>query len=388
MEIETIRRVVLSRELYEVAANSLRSANDMRLFVAVNLMQDAVEAFLAGLAGHLQCKVKQHTKFDRYFELINDEIAPKELPFKAKLLRLNQLRIGSKHYGNQPERSECERMLVVVREFFDEVCESILGQSFASISAIDLLEEGDAKELLKEAQEALAGRDHETCAIAYRKALYCEIEHHYDISYLAPDAPWPFIWHLKLACFSPYHAQNKEYFEKNVKEPTDFIVYDKAKISEKLLVSGTDNTAFWNVLKLTPAVFKRRSGEWVVKHDFAKLDAEALAYNIEYIFSATFDIVLSLHRFQKPIQDRPRHLLYLELSSEQVPVYSKADVTSEMTAKTPPGLTKLYTSYRVEGLKGDGLYWFVIYGDEKNLQYGFIYYSYVKELLNPDIKES
>lgn len=376
MEIETIRRVVLSRHLYEFAAGSLRSANDMHLFAAVNLMQDAVEAFLVGLADHLNCNVDQHTKFDRYFVLINEKIAPKELPFKAKLLRLNRVRIDSKHYGIQPARDECDRLLMLVREFFEEASTSILERPFASISAIDLLREGEPKGFLKEAQEALANNDHETCAIACRKALYCEIEHRYDISEYADGVPRGL-----LAGFSsaPYYAKNKKFIEENVREPTGFIVYDHARVNEHLLVSGADNTAFWNVWRLTPEVFKRRSGDWVVKYDLAKLDPEVLADKIEYIFSATLDVVLSLHRTWQATQSGPNRRFHLDLSREEVPIYSKADTASEVTAFTPPGLTRLDTDYWVEGLQGDGPYWHICHYDQEVFLYGFIHADVVAD---------
>lgn len=370
MEIETIRRVVLSRHLYELAAGSLRSANDMHLFAAANLMQDAVEAFLVGLADHLQCDVDQNTKFDRYFVLINEKIAPKELPFKAKLLRLNRVRIDSKHYGIQPARDECDRLLVAVREFFDEVSTSLFDRPFASISAIDLLRDGEPKELLKEAQAALSNNDHEACSIACRKALYCEIERQYDISEYVDGEPRGLLSALSSA---PFYSKNKEFIEKNVREPTDFIVYDHARVNEHLLVSGADNTAFWNVWRLTPEVFKRKGGDWVVKYDLAKLDAEVLADKIEYIFSATLDVVLSLHRTWQATQSGSHRRFYLNLSREEVPVYAKADATSEVSAVTPPGMTRLDTDYWVEGLKGDGPYWHVCHYDGGVSLYGFIH---------------
>ncbi|MBK7210539.1 MAG: hypothetical protein IPH99_09325 [Xanthomonadales bacterium] len=374
MEIETIRRVVLSRHLYELAAGSMRSANDMHLFADANLMQDAVEAFLVGLADHLQCDVDQNTKFDRYFVLINEHVSPKELPFKAKLLRLNRVRIDSKHHGIQPARDECKRLLVAVREFFEEASTSLLGRPFASISAIDVLRDGEPKELLKEAQEALANNDHEACAIACRKALFIEIERRYDISEYADDKPRGLLARLSSA---PYYARNKEFIETNVREPTDFIVYDHARVDEHLLVSGADNTAFWNVWRLTPEIFRRRDGVWVVKYDLAKLDAEVLADKIEYIFSATLDVTLSLHRTLQATQTGPHRRFFLDLSQERVPVHRKADTTSEVTAVTPPGLMRLDTDYWVEGLKGDGPYWHISHYDGEYLLDGFIHANVV-----------
>lgn len=148
MQIEIIRRIGLARHLFELAEGSLRSKNDLHLFSAVNLAQDAIETFLVALADKLHVVFDQNTKFDRYFVLIDEKISPKELPFKAAILRLNRLRVDSKHHGIQPARGECERLLASAREFLDEAAQAHLGAPFSTISAIDLLETGDCKDFL------------------------------------------------------------------------------------------------------------------------------------------------------------------------------------------------------------------------------------------------
>ncbi len=110
MEIETLRRLALARHLNQLAVSSLRSKNDLHLFAAANLLQDAAEAFLLAIADHVDAQIDQNTSFDKYFVLINGRISPKELPFKSKLLRLNRIRIDSKHYAIQPARDECDRL--------------------------------------------------------------------------------------------------------------------------------------------------------------------------------------------------------------------------------------------------------------------------------------
>jgi hypothetical protein len=375
MDIETIRRIVLSRHLYELAKGSLRSANDMHLFAAANLFQDAVEAFLVGVADHLNANTDQHTKFDRYFVLINEKIAPKELPFKPKLLRLNRIRVDSKHYGIQPDRDECERLSVSVREFFDEVSTSVLDRPFSSISAIDLLREGDAKAFLLDAQNALSEGDHETCAISCRKALYSEVEWDYDISKYADGKPRGLLSGMSSA---PYYAKNKEFITEHVKEPTDYIVYDHSRVNERLLIAGADNTAFWNVWRLTPEVFKKSDGTWVVKYDLAKLDETILSDKIEYIFSASLDVVLSLHRTWQATQSGPHENYVLHLKNEEVPIYAKADVNSQVVGVTPLGVTTVDTNYWIEGLNGDGPYWHISYFQQGMSLFGFVHTDFVK----------
>jgi hypothetical protein len=356
MDIETVRRISLARHLYQLGKSSLASPNDIYLFAAVNLLQDAVEAFLIAVADYVQVEIDQNTKFDKYFVLINDKISPKELPFKNKLLRLNRIRVDSKHYGIQPARDECDRVALSVREFLDEVSSSVLGVNFSTVSAIDLLDAGETKDLLLEAKTARESEDHATCLIACRKVLYVAVEHRYDVSNFKDALPRGL---LAAVTYAPYYARDPKYIQENVKDPTDYIVRDHSRIDQDLLTEGVDTTAFWNVWRLTPEVYRSEDKQWVVKHDFAKLDAATLADNSEYVFSTTVDMALAIHASRKAVRWKQHGRYFLELAREGVPIYEKADVGSKVTATTPSGMIQIDTDYRVIGLKGDGLYWHV-----------------------------
>lgn len=356
MDIETVRRISLARHLYQLGKSSLESSNDMHLFAAVNLLQDAVEAFLIAVSDYVQAEIDQNTKFDKYFVLINDKIFPKELPFKSKLLRLNRIRVDSKHYGIQPARDECDRVVVSVREFFDEVSSSVLGVNFSTVSAIDLLAAGEIKDLLLEAKTAHEAGDHETCVVACRKVLYVAVEDRYDVSQFREAKPLGLLARINRA---PYFARDPQYIQENVKDPTDYIVRDHSRIDQDLLKDGVDTTAFWNVWRLTPEVYRSEDKQWVIKHDFGKLDAATLADNAEYVFSTTVDMALAIDASRKAVRWKQHGRYYVKLAREGVPIYEKADVGSKVAATTPAGMTQIDTDYRVSGLMGDGPYWHV-----------------------------
>lgn len=356
MDLETVRRISLARHLYQLGSSSLGSKNDLYLFAAVNLLQDAVEAFLIAVGDHVKAEIDQNTKFDKYFVLINEKIAPKELPFKNRLLRLNRIRVDSKHYGIQPARDECERVSVSVREFFDEVSSSVLSVNFSTISAIDLIEEGEMKDLLLEAKAAREAGDHEACVIACRKVMYVAVEHQYDVAKFKDGPPRGL---LDTFSYAPYYARNPQYIQQSVKDPTDYIVRDHSRIDQELLTQGVDTTAFWNIWRLTPEVYRTEDKQWVVKRDFGKLDATTLADKADYVFSTTVDIALAIHASRKAIKWEQHGQYFLKLARENVPVFEKADVTSKVVGTTPVGITQIDTDYRVTGLKGDGPYWHV-----------------------------
>jgi len=375
MDIEIIRRISLAKHLYELAVSSLRSNSDTYLFSAVNLLQDSVEAFLIALADHVNAAVDQNTKFDKYFVLIDEKIAPRELPFKSKLLWLNRIRVNSKHYGIQPARDECNRLAIAVHEFFDEVSSEHLGASFSTISAIDLLNDGETKLSLLQAKADLDKGDIEHCATNCRKAIFLEIEKEYDIAAYKDGKPLGF---ARVLTHAPFFALNQEYIDKNVMNPTDYIVYDHSHISQQLLTYGVDNTAFWNVWRLTPEVYKNKQGVWIVKHEFAKLDKKLLSETIEYIYSTTVDIILAIHRTRQAIKGPAFGHYDVTLSEENVPVFERADKNSRVIGTTPTGMLTIGTDFRVEGFEGDGPYWHIYHFSDKLMLFGFIYKDYVK----------
>ncbi|MBI3775740.1 MAG: hypothetical protein HY273_09345 [Gammaproteobacteria bacterium] len=375
MDIETVRRIALARHLNQLAVSSLRSNNDLHLFAAANLLQDAAEAFLLAVADHVRASVDQNTKFDKYFVLIDERIAPKELPFKTKLLRLNRIRVDSKHYGIQPARDECDRLAVSLREFFEEVSQSILGVVFSTVSAIDLLEDSESKNALLDAKAALETGDYSACSIASRKALYLEIEWRYDITKFKDSKPVGLLGGLSDA---PFFARNAEYIKKNVHDPTDFIVLDHSKLDQDLMKDGVDPTAYWNIWRLTPEIYRTPDKQWVIKEDFDKLATEFLADKIEYIFTTSIDLVLGMHTARKAVKTGGYGCYVLDLSKDKVPVFESADKTSRVVATSPPGLERVDTDYRVLGLKGDAMYWHVCHFSHDCHLWGYIHADDVK----------
>jgi hypothetical protein len=80
--------------------------------LAISIFQDSVEMFIWSLIKKFDVEVDKITPFYKYFELIKKSQNNRnkdELPLKAKMLELNNARVGFKHFGNLPDAREAQK---------------------------------------------------------------------------------------------------------------------------------------------------------------------------------------------------------------------------------------------------------------------------------------
>lgn len=360
MERGLLNKLLLARRAFDLSCENLRSSNDVSLAVGINLLQDAVEAFLLAVAEKVNAGVGASTKFEQYFDSINSKIQPKELPFRSRLIAMNKLRVNSKHYGLIPPKSEADGLVVTVREFFEEVSLSVFGSPLATINLSDLLEEGEKKAFIKEAESSLNRGDFQACLIACRKAVYLEVEVYYDAFpfWKAKTVDIPF---LELGVNKvPRYARDPGYLDSHVTNATDFIIYDHQALDFDLIRDGIGSTLFWNIWRLTPEVYRfPESKEWVVKYELDKLRDEGIKDRAEYVLDATINLLITSQQTRMAARVSKGGLFEVTLAHEHVPIYKKATCASEIVTTTPAGITKLPTEFRILSQEGGKEMWHV-----------------------------
>jgi hypothetical protein len=352
-----IRRVTLSRYLFELATQNARSDQEIAGSACVNLLQDAIEIFLLAVSDHLNVDLGPKTAFPQYLDKINEAISD-ELPFRRRLLEINRVRVLSKHDGIPPNRQEIAGYVSDARKFLEQACTKILGVDFWSISLIQLLDNGDAKNLLLEAEEKFNKGEFSECMVACRKAFYLEFESSYDIQ---KDLDEPGL--LLFGSRAPYYARNMQYVEKNVATPFDYIVLDHSQVDADLTKEGIDHTAFWNIWRLTPAVYRHKDqDEWLVKHEPDKLEKDGIKDRAAYVLENIVAILLARQGNKRKMKGPASGKFYVaKLRQPNTPVYKKADKTGPVEGFTPAGLTEIMTHYATPGLKDKEMYWNVFH---------------------------
>jgi hypothetical protein len=229
-----------------MAIKTLETKSELQLHTTVNLLQDSLEIFLLALAYNIDANIDERTKFGQYLIEIDKKLSPYELPFKAQILRLNKVRVLSKHYCTLPQRADCEEFIHLIKGFFSEVSNKVWNLNYENLSLIDAIEDSLTKKYLEEAKAALLNNKFAECAINCRKAIYTEFEKKYDVSGLIDpiDAKQSF---LRAVSPAPSYAKNDEYIIKSIRDPTDYIVLNHDHLDRELEKYSVDHNMFWNI---------------------------------------------------------------------------------------------------------------------------------------------
>jgi hypothetical protein len=351
-----IKRLTLSRHLFEMALRNARQQQEAADAAAVNLLQDAVEIFFLAAFDFLNIAVAQRTEFNQYLDKLSDAVGG-DLPFRRRLMEINRVRVHSKHEGIPPNRKEVDGYIADGRKFLEQICEKVLHVDYWTISLVALLDEGEPKQFLQAAENAFKEGKYVECLVECRKAFFVSFESAYDTQKdLRADGG------ILFGSQAPYYARDKDYIKKNVKEHFDYIVLDHKNIDSDLMKEGIDNTAFWNVWRLTPQVYRyQKEDPWIIQHHPAKQAAEGLSERAAHVLSSMTSMLLTR-------QDSRRMAKYINNSSyfdlkvkAGTTIYLKADKNGDKAGVLPPGVEVIGADYATQGLNDEEIYWSAFY---------------------------
>jgi hypothetical protein len=376
-----IQRLILSRYFFWLAEDYARSEREVTSFSAINLLQDSTEYFLLAVAEKLEAAVKPHTKFEEYLTLIDDRLRPQSLPFRSKLLQLNRLRVNSKHHGIRPNTTELRGLIVVVREFLEEVSREVFDTNFWSVSLSDLLKDGDVKRHIQLAEQAFKQNSYVETLVECRKAFFYEFEWSYDIREFSDGEPDNFL--AALMSRAPHWTKNKQYIAEKVMDPFDYIVLDHERIERDIAKHGIDHQAFWNIWRLTPRVYPPRTGgDWLVEHDLTIFEPAGIENRAAYVLDTTVDVLLTKHTKERSQRFVSSHTSYVvKVVRSGARVYKKADRRSMVTGIVPDDVTELTVKSSCPALDGDGRFWKVLHyhGDLTTMANTHVHSGYIHD---------
>lgn len=338
-----IKKIQKAKLFLELGKDCFRVIENVeRVGAGIILLQDSVELFLIAICEQLEVNYNpSQITFNQYFDKIEDKLRkeiPKEtIPLKNEMIKLNKQRIAIKHYGILPNIGDCKNLDNSVNLFFEELSKRYLKIDFISISLVNLLNDDNIKNLMKQAEVNLKSRSYKECQINCRKAIYLVFEKQFDIrpfeeyeedikskSVLSEALRRP----LSLA---PEYAKNKQYIKENVKEPTDYIVINTNEIERDLLSNGIDSIDFYNVMRLTPEVYLFEEEDWAVKEEVSgiKFNEE----NAEYCFRKAIEILLIKQRNLEREKYISLEISTITIKNKEINVLEKASLKGKVAYK-------------------------------------------------------
>ncbi len=350
--VTVLKRLVLSRYLYELAAQNGRAERDVALSACVNLLQDSIEIFMVAGLDHLNANVGARTEFPQYLDKMNEALG-EELPFRRRLLEINKVRVVSKHEGISPNQKEVEGYISDARKFLEQACKSVFDLDFWSVSLIQLLDGGEAKNLLHAAEGLFSEGDYGSCLVECRKAIFIEFESAYDTRKDLEGGVG-----LLFGSRAPYYARQPDYIEKHVRTPFDYVCIDHSQLDADLMKEGIDHTSFWNVWRLTPDVYRAGDkADWLVKHDPLKLESDGLRERAAYVLETTVEILLARQSQRRMTRSNKVATWYVaKLKKPNTNVFEKADRDGPICGNTGD-LDAVDVHYATPGLRYDNTYW-------------------------------
>ncbi len=352
----TLKRLTLSRYYLSLAADHAKSPRELDAFIAVNLLQEAVETFLVSAASQVNAAVKSREDFGMYFDKIDSAIAPKRLPSRSKMLRINKARVAAKHDIIVPDRSDIPGFVIWATDFLEAATPLIFQVDFSSISLVDALSDSKEKAELRAAEQSFATGNYRDCLVYCRRALYEAYEQYYDISsFLSPEGDL----FAHVMCQAPEHAKSKDYILRNVKEPFDYIVLDIPRIDSDLLREGIDNHRYWNIWRLTPRVFRLRNGKWLTRHEPSKITDDVARDNAAFVLENAVELFLNRDRSRARQRLITNKIYGATTTKANCQLFATADKKLDPIAVLSSGMRLLIDGATTD-FDGEDLYWKVV----------------------------
>ena len=384
-----IKKIQMAISLYELGKDSFKTSIDIKKkAVGIILLQDAVEIFLSAVCEHLNIEMTGRENFYDYFDKIEKHIKNKgnPLPLKKQMSILNKQRVNIKHFCILPDIEECKYFNNDVKLFFSELSLRFFNRDIDSISLVDLIDDVNAREYLKKAENDLEKCRYKDCQISCRKALYILFEQLYDIRYIEGESRFADISMSSREAKRKY----KEKIDKEVFNPIDFIKIDHEKIKNELMEMGIEYITYKNLMrKLTPSVYYyKEKKKWVVMKDLLY----RIEYNREnayYCFKNTVHIILEMQRYKNKEKWWKEEGGITTITGLTANVYKKASKKSSVDYVLKSTLKYyLLIECRIKGLDNDTCFYSVA-GNESGKEFGYLDVSgYIceddlsKELIN------
>jgi hypothetical protein len=372
MKSETVQALVTARMLFDKSRELCLTDDKYSASAGLVILEDAVELILCACITELEIDDKKSIDFLTFHDLIREVRDAGKTVIRARDLKaLHAARNSVKHHGNLAEPS-------TVRKFFDSAIDSMngllqqtVGKDLQNVMLHEVIKEGEAKDYIQEACKLMEKRDFFWALINIRKAIYVEIEEEYSIEQWANISKNNDILKRQLVAGgrkAPWHTKNKEWIDKNVNDPFDYIQLDDEKVRLDLLEWGVTTEDFWNLWRLTPQVFRfKKSQKWVLKGELKYFKEGASEANARYCLDKAILLIMKKQKhydLSRRLSDyEPWHQLKVQIK-QKTTLYEKASKNSKEVQQLQKGTVLNATYIVTSGLSENSKFIYILHKDK------------------------
>lgn len=288
MKENTAHSLLIAKTLLERAEPLCNSGDKYIASAGMLILQDALEivyfSLIIEISSH-ETKTISNFTFDQLIgELVKNNI---RIPDSMTLKALNKQRVLIKHYAQTADPSNVKNLFDIAIQSLNQTIKSVIGKTISEIFISDLLDDCEAKTFLKFAELKILNKEYLESLIETRKAIFVEFENDYNIEMWKEhdaNSHMSLLGTISRGGFdAPYYSKNKQWIEKNVRIPHDYIVIDIQDLNFKLLEIGVSTFEIDNLRRLTPDVYRSiESDKWSISYDIEFPSNNATESNARY----------------------------------------------------------------------------------------------------------
>jgi hypothetical protein len=298
MKPSTIHTLITAKAIYSESKPLIEAGNKYSSSAGLILLQDTIELILLALLTELDIDEQKSLESKSFDELLGElKKAGITIPKVGTIKALNKQRVIIKHYGHLAEPATVLNYSQAADVLIESIMEQVIGKTINEIFLTDLLPDCEAKELLKRAIELEDSGAFLESLIETRKAFFVEYEHEYAIHNWADiDKNRNERFGLSLlgkgGLKAPYRTRNKQWIEKNVKCPLNYVQIDYEKMRLDAMEWGVSTSELENLRRLTPGVFRsNEEANWQVDYNIEFPPNEANEQNCNYCLDIAIDLL-------------------------------------------------------------------------------------------------
>jgi len=268
MKSEVLNALLTAKTLFD-EARKLCFVRDRHVASAgLVLLQDAVEIVM--LCCLIEKGVDESESIDKltFDQLISRVKATGlKIPKFSDLKSMNEQRRLIKHRAQLADPITVQNFFNACQLATNALLVQLTGKQLQHIIISDAIQDHAIKSEVSEAIRLIDGGNYSEALLPIRRALYLAVESSYDIR------PWrnhqvgedAMLLELAHPTKAPLHTRNGSWINQNVTNPVEYIQLDFERVGLDMLELGIDPEEFFNVWRLTPAVYRIEDGVWAIK---------------------------------------------------------------------------------------------------------------------------